>query len=792
MSIGVARGAWLLTRLRLRRQLNAFETVLGRRKGRSGRKLASRASPTTWLINGLVALAMLGSFTLLSHQMMRNLQTVLGSEPVLGEPRNPGIAEQPGDVAPQHLSARPLPPEPGSMLARDVRQGAVLAALFLLLGAFLTTVANREITRPDWDLEWLVTLPLPRATLLGSMMAERVVSNHFGLLTLGTFLSILAWSSGYRWMAPLLGLGATLALLVMVAALQVLVDTGLRLALSPPRLRNIHAVISLGAVLPMLLPMTMAMHDGAFAFRWALALPEWVSWLPSGLAVRALAAAEPGTAAFWAALMMAEILLLTAVALIALAGQMRGGVVAAGARQAVTRRPRRTPSAATEETRALLSPVQRRELRLLGRDRTFMVQTLVLPATMLVVQIVLNPNATDLAGIVGNPSLLATLAFLLAAYTLMFSAFQALNAEGQALWILHCVPHSLESVLWQKAKLWAAVAVLYPVIMFGTAIALEGEVPPQLLGGAVVVLLGVPIFAVIATALGVFGYDPLVADIRHRIRLAYGYLFMLLCSLYGYAIFAETVWQQVTMVTLTALVAVALWQKVRDQLPYLLDPAAVPPSRVSVADGLIAALLFFVLQAIVFSLQTGFGRVAPSTAVWIAFCAAGAVTFAVMRLVYRWSGTTGIPRFLGPGLGRALLWGVGGGLAAALVGFVYIQTVRAAGLVPGEAPQIPALNIALWLAVVAIGAAPVFEEFIFRGLLFGGLRRSFRSAPAVLASAAIFAIVHPPVSMLPVFCLGLCTALVYDRTRMLAAPITVHAIYNAVVIGFQWGLPPAS
>jgi ABC-2 type transport system permease protein len=35
----------------------------------------------------------------------------------------------------------------------------------------------------------------------------------------------------------------------------------------------------------------------------------------------------------------------------------------------------------------------------------------------------------------------------------MFSAFQALNAEGQALWILYTVPKSLPSILREKALL---------------------------------------------------------------------------------------------------------------------------------------------------------------------------------------------------------------------------------------------------------------------------------------------------------------------------------------------------
>jgi membrane protease YdiL (CAAX protease family) len=93
-----------------------------------------------------------------------------------------------------------------------------------------------------------------------------------------------------------------------------------------------------------------------------------------------------------------------------------------------------------------------------------------------------------------------------------------------------------------------------------------------------------------------------------------------------------------------------------------------------------------------------------------------------------------------------------------------------------------------WLAALAIAAAPVFEEFIFRGLVFGGLRRSFGPAAATLASAAIFAIVHPPMSVIPVFLMGVCAALIYERTKLLAAPMTVHAVYNAAVLGFQWNV----
>src|SRR5204863_10205193 len=107
--------------------------------------------------------------------------------------------------------------------------------------------------------------------------------------------------------------------------------------------------------------------------------------------------------------------------------------------------------------RMLLSPVQARELRLLGRDRNFLVQTLVLPVVIMGAQVFLNAPGSAFATWLGSPEHAAAAAFGIVAYALMFSAFQTLNAEGQALWILYSVPHSLEAVLREKAMLWGTV-----------------------------------------------------------------------------------------------------------------------------------------------------------------------------------------------------------------------------------------------------------------------------------------------------------------------------------------------
>ena len=413
-------------------------------------------------------------------------------------------------------------------------------------------------------------------------------------------------------------------------------------------------------------------------------------------------------------------------------------------------------------------------------------QTLVLPVIIVFSQIVFQGrlHSATLSGI--SNATVASIAFGIAAYTLMMSAFQTLNSEGGALWLLFTIPRSLESVLREKARLWAILALAYPLVVFIIAVIVKRHADIELIGFAAIVLLGVPIYAAIAVALGVFGCDPLAQEVRTKLRPTYVYLYMMLAGLYTYAIFASEWWQKIVVIVLSGLLSLALWQKARDELPYLLDPAASPPARVSASDGIIAAMMFFVVQGITLAIFMAATHHLSGNAIVTAYSIAGATTYALFRLVYWRSKTQGIPRVFLPGMLRAGGWGVGAGLAAALAGAAYLYGLRRLDLlqdVMSESAR--GLSANIWIPLLAVVAAPIFEEFIFRGLIFGGLRRSLDALPAIVASAAVFAIVHPPASMIPVFGLGLCAALAYDRTKMLLAPMIAHGIYNAVILALQ-------
>jgi membrane protease YdiL (CAAX protease family) len=79
--------------------------------------------------------------------------------------------------------------------------------------------------------------------------------------------------------------------------------------------------------------------------------------------------------------------------------------------------------------------------------------------------------------------------------------------------------------------------------------------------------------------------------------------------------------------------------------------------------------------------------------------------------------------------------------------------------------------------------APLFEELVFRGLLFAILRRKFRFLPAALMSASIFGLAHGYglVGLISVCWSGVLWAWIYEKTGSLAPGILAHAINNLLV-----------
>lgn len=757
-AVSPARAVGLVIRLRLRRLLNQVTSKYNRPlTGRKGRPATAGKRRSPWLITLFVGLMMAFSSGNLAFQAMLNLHRAVddGTDSALPD-----------------------------LFSAALERALTMQLSLLALVSFLITLGARELALADWDLEWLVTLPIPTRTLLWGRLLERTVVNPVGWLLLWPMCALLAWHAGARWSMPVCASLVALPLMLLIAVARTLVDTGLRLRLSPARLRNLQATASIASVVFLYIAMSAGMRGGSgFIFDIASRFPAWPQWMPTGLAVRVLATADLTTRLVSIALLASEVALLAWAGARLLGQQLSHGVVAASSRES-TRAHAPTRPVVRSELRGIGSTIQRRELRLLARDRSFLVQTLVLPLVIVGSQVLFNGRfSLTTAGT--SPSTLAAMAFVIAAYTLMFSAFQTLNSEGGALWILYTVPRSLAGVLLEKAQLWGVLALAYPVGVFALTLVFSREIGPEFIGLAAVTLVGVPIFAAIAVSLGVFGCNPLAQQNEQKIRPAYTYLYMLLASLYVYAIVAGHWPQRLVLIVLSALLALALAQKARDELPFLLDPAAAPPARVSTSDGLIAAMLFFVIQGLTVAVLTVGDHPLSAGTVTLSYGVGGIVTFAAFRYTLWRAKAEGIPE-LRPVDGRwfkSVSWGLGAGLAAAVGGVAYAAALHQLGLGPSadEAGASP-LYSSPWFALLAVVAAPLCEEFIFRGLILGGLARSLPGAWAVVASAAVFAIVHPPVAMIPVFGLGVCTAIAYRRTGGLTAPMLAHALYNGTLV----------
>lgn len=85
------------------------------------------------------------------------------------------------------------------------------------------------------------------------------------------------------------------------------------------------------------------------------------------------------------------------------------------------------------------------------------------------------------------------------------------------------------------------------------------------------------------------------------------------------------------------------------------------------------------------------------------------------------------------------------------------------------------------LAMVVV--APILEETLFRGIIYGRLKESINTKIAMIVSALIFGIIHGnAVQGIYAFAIGLCLAYIYEKYGHLIAAVIFHASANLVSV----------
>jgi uncharacterized protein len=132
----------------------------------------------------------------------------------------------------------------------------------------------------------------------------------------------------------------------------------------------------------------------------------------------------------------------------------------------------------------------------------------------------------------------------------------------------------------------------------------------------------------------------------------------------------------------------------------------------------------------------------------------------------------------------ALLWLLGA-MAA-----IYVYQYFFQGMVIDDTPQQPVKDFRsgnvifrVMLGVTSVLVAPLAEETIFRGFLYGVTKRFTDRWFAAVFTSVMFAVVHANVgSLFPLFLLAMALSIAYEVTGCLLVPVFMHAMFNAWTI----------
>lgn len=664
---------------------------------------------------------------------------------------------------------------------------AVLAMVTLLtVSAFLMSIgeAQRATTGIEWETGWLMHLPVASRTVFLAMIVRGALVNAWVTVIQLPLLVMLYFAAGWKAAAvplALLGAGAV-ALMVSAAGQATLI--GLRQRLPEERYRNIRAVSLVLGVL--LLFSAYAFSFGAMDIAWlmkaALRFPRWLAVLPWCLPVTAAQGGAVAVAAIGGVVLMA-------VGSAELAARRAGKAVSRGF--VVPSSSKRRSAAPARPTRASrLGGMAGKELRLLVRDRSYLVQVLVLPVMVAGFQLIVNARASRAA--LGDIRHLSAMVYGVMCYGLVMPAARLLSGESRSLWLVFTLPRGIGRILLGKAAVWAAAFGALSLVMLAAMGAWGGLGAGQITLAALAVVPGVAVFGLIASSIGTLRCDPFAKDPQQAVTPGFMFGSLLLASIYGATFYVDSLWQKGVALILFGVAALGCWQAVSRAAPFLLDPTERPRADLTLAHALLAVFAFFGLQSVLL-VGLMLAGVEMAAAVTMSYAFAGAIVAAVSmglllrvpHILERLGLRRAVPHRMGllPAAGLALVLGaISGGCALgylALMSHVpWLDELRRS--TPSAFQE--AGRSAWTLALLAVALAPLLEEYLFRGLLLGALGVVLRPWAAILASAVLFAIVHPPISFPAVFIMGLLAALVYRRTGWLMAPIIVHALHNGMAV----------
>jgi membrane protease YdiL (CAAX protease family) len=435
----------------------------------------------------------------------------------------------------------------------------------------------------------------------------------------------------------------------------------------------------------------------------------------------------------------------------------------------------------------------RKELLWFWRDKSAIVQVVLIPLTIGAFQAFNLRSVVELAGTHWNA--LCGLAIICGTYFLLVLGPRSLASEGGALWIALTWPRGLEDLLKAKARLWWIVANVIVGIILAAAVFIF----PADAWRIALVAAGWVVFShsLAEKSVTLVMAPSSSGEIEHP-PAGRQWAAMLGTLAFGSGVLMQAWHSAIIGVVFSSLTAAAMWQNLRARLPHLFDPWSekLPP-----APTLMHAMIGIAVMVEVVGLVSGIAIAAGGASdLWMA----RSIVYGVVGLLAWWI----MHGFLGghgvkardiwhwPGRGDHIPASVLGG-GAALAGIVlaggallYSLLLEALPFTRDYMQELAKISAGFekqigWQILLAVGFAPIAEEYFFRGLLYRALDREWGGMKALIGSAAFFAIYHPPMAWLPVFAVGLVNAWLFKTGGRLWPCVLLHMSYNAVVVGFQ-------
>lgn len=438
------------------------------------------------------------------------------------------------------------------------------------------------------------------------------------------------------------------------------------------------------------------------------------------------------------------------------------------------------------------NPLYRKEMLWFLRDKGAVIQALLIPLTVASFQIINLQNLIDDMVLSWNG--MSGAAVICGTYFLLVLGPRSLASEGTSLWIATTWPHGLEDLLKAKARLWwfFSSAIVLPIL-------------------AVIIWISpADWWKVLLVAVGWLGFGKSLAE--KTVTLATvtsssgeaepapkgrNWAALLGTFIFSAGVFTANWSLAVIGVIFSNLTASAMWQNFRARLPYFFDPWSekLPPAPSLMHSMIVIAVMVemlgvFTVVIHVFSVDSGvlFART-------LAYGLIGLTAWSIMSAFLKKRGVTGkmIWEWERPGAApsSAAAYAIAVIIGAVLAGFamLYLMGLRVfpptAEFMAGIHQMGSAKSEAWLIFIMAVGMAPIAEEYLFRGLLFRSLDREKKGIAALIWSSAYFAIYHPPVSWVPVFFLGLGCGWLYKKSGRLGPSVLLHMTYNALVILLQ-------